>query len=229
MTENKGRTECSVVAKQLKKREKNRRYYYRHREEIIKKQSIYAKERRKDIALTKEELLKMNRDKFGHFIVTNGNQQYKRKQRNGRHTSEHVLIWEAHHKKRVPKGCVIHHINENKKDNRIENLKAMTNSEHTKMHFAEYYKNRDVWNKGKICPDISKQLEGHTVTKKQINKQKIKLLSKNLNRNVRIWELRDNGLTPTQISKQLSLTIDKVNQGWRSISKIFNPSSGRLI
>jgi hypothetical protein len=34
---------------------------------------------------------------------------------------EHRLVWEQKYGK-IPKGGVIHHINENKKDNRIENL-----------------------------------------------------------------------------------------------------------
>jgi len=43
---------------------------------------------------------------------------------------EHVLIWERAHKKRLPDGWVIHHLNGIKDDNRKENLLAMETSRH---------------------------------------------------------------------------------------------------
>ena len=39
------------------------------------------------------------------------------------------------------KGLVIHHINENKDDNRLENLEILTQSEHMKRHEDKYNKN----------------------------------------------------------------------------------------
>lgn len=166
------------------------------------------------------------RDGKGRFVKTNGNQKYKRKQRNGRYTSEHVLIWEDYHKKRVPKGYVIHHINENKKDNRIENLKAMLHSEHTKMHFAEYYKNRDIWNKG-LTTHAGNNSFGHLVTNKTKQRKKFYIFNKYLESFINIWKLKDKNLTPTQISKQLNITIDKVNHRWKSFNKIYDTDSGR--
>jgi len=226
--ENKGRTRCLTDEQRLKKCESNKKYYYKNREKINRRQSIYQKERRKDIAKTEEELSKMGRDEFGRFKTTNGAGIYKRKQRNGRHTSEHVLVWEDHNNKILPDKWCVHYINENKRDNRIENLEAMPISKHTKMHFAEYYKDKDVWNKGLPKEQQPQYGRRYTFSERAKKKQRVTWLNKNINRNVRIWELKDNGLTPTQISKQLNITTDIANHGFKRMSKIFDTSSGRL-
>ena len=130
----------SGLEKKEKRKEKDQRYYHKHRDEILKKQSLYQKKKRKGIAKTEEQLANMNRDKFGRFLKTTGSTRYKKKQRDGKTKGEHVLIWEDYHQKKLLIGWCVHHKNENKKDNRIENLKAMTISKHTKYHFDKYYK-----------------------------------------------------------------------------------------
>lgn len=49
---------------------------------------------------------------------------------------EHHFVWWQHHGELVPKGCIIHHRNGDKADNRIENLELLTNSEHVAGHKA---------------------------------------------------------------------------------------------
>lgn len=48
--------------------------------------------------------------------------------------SEHRVIWERQNGK-IPKGFEIHHINGNKKDNRIENLECLSRKEHILKHY----------------------------------------------------------------------------------------------
>ena len=69
-----------------------------------------------------------------------------------RYRMEHVLVWEAANGRPVPAGHCIHHRNEEKLDNRIENLEAVTHLDHKRMHSPNY--RRDAageWEKR--CPD----------------------------------------------------------------------------
>ena len=51
----------------------------------------------------------------GYYIITSGKE--------GNHNKMlHRLIWEDWYDKPVPEGYVIHHLNHNKVDNRIQNL-----------------------------------------------------------------------------------------------------------
>ncbi len=48
--------------------------------------------------------------------------------------AEHRVIMENHLDRKLEKWEIVHHINENPKDNRIENLQLMTAQEHGKIH-----------------------------------------------------------------------------------------------
>ncbi len=46
---------------------------------------------------------------------------------------EHHVVWVMHHGP-IPKGMIIHHKNETKQDNRIENLELMIDGDHRRHH-----------------------------------------------------------------------------------------------
>lgn len=50
---------------------------------------------------------------------------------------EHILIVERHIGRHLTEDEVVHHKNENKQDNRVENLMVMTKSSHAKLHCKE--------------------------------------------------------------------------------------------
>lgn len=69
-------------------------------------------------------------DKHGYVQIL-----LPREERKGRrYRAEHTLVWERANGKIVPRGWVIHHINGTKTDNRLENLVAVSRSEHNHRH-----------------------------------------------------------------------------------------------
>lgn len=78
--------------------------------------------------------------------------QYKQRQIKGRRIDEHRYIMEQHLGRKLKRNEYVHHINCNKKDNRIENLVVMTPLEHNRLH-------NDKLPKTKICKVCGKEFQ----------------------------------------------------------------------
>lgn len=75
---------------------------------------------------------------YGYKVIEN------LKDTNGNKKFEHRKVMEEFIGRKLESNEVIHHINGNRQDNRIENLKIMTPSEHSKIHWELGYFNKRI-------------------------------------------------------------------------------------
>lgn len=69
----------------------------------------------------------------GNYELVLAPEDYPGRKYRGRYCYEHrLVVWQK--TGQLPDDLVIHHINENKRDNRISNLQVLTREEHTHLH-----------------------------------------------------------------------------------------------
>jgi len=75
---------------------------------------------------------------------------------NGKTVKEHRFIMEQHLGRKLEPWEHIHHINQIRDDNRIENLKLMKQSEHMNHHITEFIATRPKASEGRDCSECNK-------------------------------------------------------------------------
>lgn len=75
---------------------------------------------------------------------------YKRLKAKGKYFYEHDKVWAANNGE-IPFGMIVHHIDGDKRNNDIQNLKLMSVKEHNRLHAGCFEKTKEgVWHK--TCP-----------------------------------------------------------------------------
>ena len=144
------------------------------------------------------------RNEFGRFVTTTGTTRYKSMLFKGHRIQKHNYVWNQHFGQ-VPPGFIVHHINGNSLDNRINNLAALDITMHNRIHAHV------PWNKGIKAPKISKGKMGHIVTNSQIKKVKKTWKNKYIKSMKKIHEMCLEGIKHIDIAKQLNLPKDQVS------------------
>jgi hypothetical protein len=72
----------------------------------------------------------------------------------------HVITWESAHGP-VPPGCQIHHVNEDKQDNRLENLLCVNAVEHKRLHGGCELREGQWWKACKDCREVKPLTAAH--------------------------------------------------------------------
>ena len=96
----------------------------------------------------------------GYYQITTKKQGYHGK-------FLHKLIWEDHYDKKVPKGYVIHHLNHNNQDNRIQNLQCVYEPLHLRHHNTlrlPKQEIRELYEIGWTCSELAYEFNCHKST-----------------------------------------------------------------
>ena len=93
---------------------------------------LFNNNKRKDVITRADQVMRFGKKwkqekNTGYYVCTTTDEMGNRKRL-------HVEVWQRHYGVRVPPGCIIHHLDWNKRNNNIENLICLTVWEHEQVH-----------------------------------------------------------------------------------------------
>lgn len=111
------------------------------KENLVKREPVYITPSKED-----SHRWKGGRVGDGHGYIACSSEHHPRKRAKGDYVKEHILVMEKHIgrpllyiSKGHPDNEVVHHVNKDRSDNRIENLQLMTHKAHTSFHSKEMW------------------------------------------------------------------------------------------
>ena len=92
----------------------------------------------------------------------------------GKYEPEHRIEMEKHIGRKLRKEEIVHHVNRNRLDNRIENLEIMTPGEHSRLHMTGFKVSAETIEKLKKIRAGTNQKECHQQWKSEITEESIR-------------------------------------------------------
>ena len=133
-------------------------------------------------------------EQTGRFQTTTDSTKYKMVQFNNKRMAEHArVICIALNIPFIPKGFIVHHLDENKRNNDIDNLSLITITAHNRIHSHE------PWNKG-MDKGTNKKWDN---TLFKIRQSREKFFIKKFQET---YDLVESGLTRLEVANKLGVT-----------------------